>query len=101
MPATVHTITEPLEIEELTKQLDQITSDPDKLSPGIVSPEGKTEPTASRTGQPSSTKVEEPQISIFQSYFTEMNERTHDTMGSSQPEPERALEFLKQVEDFQ
>jgi len=50
VPATVHTITEPLEIEELTKQLDQITSDPDKLSPGIVSPEGKTEPTASRTG---------------------------------------------------
>ena len=37
---------------------------------------------------------------IFQAYFTEMNERTHETMSSNHPEPERALEYLKQVEDF-
>lgn len=33
-------------------------------------------------------------------YFTEINEQVQESMGSSQPEPERALEFLKKLEEF-
>ena len=36
----------------------------------------------------------------FYSYFQEMNEKAHDQFQQSQPEPERALEFLKKAEDF-
>ena len=36
----------------------------------------------------------------FYSYFSEMNEKAHDQFQQGQPEPERALEFLKKAEDF-
>ena len=36
----------------------------------------------------------------FQSYFQEMNDKANDVMSRQQPEPEKALEFLKQVEDL-
>ena len=29
-----------------------------------------------------------------------MNDKSHEAMSHSQPEPERALEFLKQAEDL-
>lgn len=36
----------------------------------------------------------------FQSYFQEMNDKANDVMSRQQPEPEKGLEFLKQVEDL-
>lgn len=33
-------------------------------------------------------------------YFMEINEQVQESMSSSQPEPERALEFLKKLEEF-
>lgn len=39
-------------------------------------------------------------INAFESFFQEMNEKTHEAMSAQIPEPERALEFLKQAEDF-
>jgi len=36
----------------------------------------------------------------FYSYFFEMNEKAHNQFQQGQPEPERALEFLKKAEDF-
>lgn len=59
----------------------------------------------SNTGQDASSKeasssYKKDDVNIFQSYFTEMNEKSHEAMSHSQPEPERALEFLKQAEDF-
>ena len=37
-------------------------------------------------------------IDEFEHYFDEMNKRAHDAMSAS--EPENALVFLKQVEEF-
>lgn len=36
----------------------------------------------------------------FQSYFMEMNEKAIEAINRPQPEPEKALELLKQVEEF-
>lgn len=33
-------------------------------------------------------------------YFNEINEQVHEIMSSANPEPERALEFLKKLEEF-
>ena len=30
-----------------------------------------------------------------------MNDQVHESMSGNQPEPERALEFLKKLEEFQ
>lgn len=36
----------------------------------------------------------------FQSFFQEMNDKANDVMSMQQPEPDKGLELLKQVEDF-
>lgn len=37
---------------------------------------------------------------IYFVYFSEINEQVQELMTGPQAEPERALEFLKQLEDF-
>ena len=36
----------------------------------------------------------------FYTFFQEVNEKAHEAFSRCQPEPERALEFLKQAEEF-
>ena len=36
----------------------------------------------------------------FLSFFSEMNDKAHEAISKKQPEPERALEFLKKAENF-
>jgi len=36
----------------------------------------------------------------FGEYFVELNDKAQEKMSGTNPEPERALELLKQVEEF-
>jgi len=61
-------------------------------------PEKQTRETIEGTIMSSNTTAHEE--SIFISYFMEINEQVHDAMSGGQPEPERALESLKKLEEF-
>jgi hypothetical protein len=39
-------------------------------------------------------------VKAFEEYFIELNDKAQEKMNGSSPEPERALELLKQVQEF-
>jgi len=49
---------------------------------------------------PSSSKKEKVDANAFFSFFQEINDKAQEALQRSQPEPERALEFFKQAEEF-
>ena len=44
--------------------------------------------------------LENGQTNLFSKYFIELNEKAQDELSRRTPEPERALEFLKQAKDL-
>ena len=68
----------------------------------MIDNRGKYKSTAEplQKGPSSKPNKQENEQNDFYAFFQEMNEKAHEAFSRCQPEPERALEFLKQAEEF-